>query len=61
MKNKKIPKKIKGCFLGILFYKNRRKELANVPKIIIGATKFIDKLRKNDIIIYNFVCIKGIL
>jgi len=34
------------------------KNLVNVAKFIFCPFKFIDKLRKNVIIIYNFVCIK---
>ena len=60
MKNKKAPKK-KDRLLGYLFYKNNIKYLVNLAEIIFEAMKFIDKLSKNDIIIYNFVYIKGIL
>ena len=35
------------------------KFLVNVAKLLICPFKFIDILRKNVIIIYNFVCIKG--
>ena len=49
------------CFLGIYFYKNNIKYLVNLAEIMFDAMKFIDKLRKNDIIIYNFVCIREIL
>ena len=49
------------CFLGIYFYKNNIKSLVNLAEIVFDAMKFIDKLRKNDIIIYNFVCIREIL
>lgn len=48
-------------FSGICIYKNNIKYLVNLAEFIFGTMKFIDKLRKNDIIIYNFVCIKGIL
>ena len=47
--------------LGYLFYKNNIKSLVNLAEIVFDAMKFIDKLRKNDIIIYNFVCIREIL
>ena len=33
--------------------------MVNISKIFRDTSKFIDKLRKNVIIIYNFVCIKG--
>ena len=47
--------------LGILFYKKDMKSLAILAEIMFGAVKFIDKLRKNVIIIYNFVYIREIL
>ena len=45
--------------MGIYFYKISVKNLVKVAKIILLVLKFIDKLCENDIIIYNFVYIKG--
>lgn len=47
--------------MGIYFYKNNIKSLGNLAEIVLDAMKSIDKLGKNDIIIYNFVYIKEIL
>ena len=47
--------------LGYFVLCNNIKYLVNLAGIVFGAMKLVDKLRKNVIIIYNFVCIRGIL
>ena len=61
MKNKKLPKRTWKTSWVVLFYKKYMKYLVNVAKFILCPFKFIDILRKNVIIIYNFVCIREIL
>ena len=61
MKNRKIPKMSINEHLGYFVLCNNIKYLVNLAGIVFGAMKLVDKLRKNVIIIYNFVYIKGVL